>query len=134
MTGREMETVAEGLFEAVDDDYLSYRTASVRRVHDRLKKTDVPVVSPPGGHAVFIDAKRGLPHIPPSAYPGQALAAGFYEFSGVRGCEIGSVMLGGYRNKKPFLSLSGAVSPGLPPPGLHSFADGLCGGAARRLF
>ena len=102
MTGREMETVAEGLFEVLDDAYLSYRTASVRRVHDRLKKADVPVVSPAGGHAVFIDAKRGLPHIPPSAYPGQALAAGFYEFSGVRGCEIGSVMLGGYRNKKPF--------------------------------
>ena len=102
MTGRDLETVAVGLFEALDDSYLHYRISSILRLYDGLKKASVPVVSPPGGHAVFIDAKQMLPHIPVSAYPAQALAAALYEFSGVRGCEVGSVMLGGSRNGKPF--------------------------------
>ena len=102
MTGRDLETVALGLFEALDESYLHYRISSVQRLHDRFKKASVPVVSPSGGHAVFIDAKKMLPHIPVSAYPAQALSAALYEFSGVRGCEVGSVMLGGSRNGKPF--------------------------------
>ena len=102
MTGRDLETVALGLFEALDESYLHYRVSSVKRLHDKLKKASVPVVSPAGGHAVFIDAKKMLPHIPVSAYPAQALSVALYEFSGVRGCEIGSVMLGGHSKGKPF--------------------------------
>lgn len=102
MTGRDLETVALGLFEALDESYLHYRISSVKRLHDKLKKASVPVVSPSGGHAVFIDAKKMLPHIPVSAYPAQALSAALYEFAGVRGCEVGSVMLGGYNKGKPF--------------------------------
>ncbi len=101
MTGRDMETVAVGLLEALDEDYLHYRAGSVARLHEQLKKGGVPVVSPPGGHAVFVDAGSLLSHIPPSAYPAQALASAFYVFSGVRTCEIGSVMLGGYHEGKP---------------------------------
>lgn len=95
LTGRDLETIAQGLFEALDESYLQYRISSVKYLHERLKKAGVPMVNPPGGHGIFMDAKQTLPHIPVSAYPGQALAAAFYEFSGVRGCEIGSVMLGG---------------------------------------
>ena len=72
MTGRDLETVATGLFEALDESYLHYRIASVKFLHDKLKKAGVPVVSPPGGHAVFVDAKNFLPHIPVAEYPGQA--------------------------------------------------------------
>ena len=102
MTGRDMETVAVGLLEALDEDYLHYRIGMVQRLHDKLKLGGVPVVSPSGGHAVFVDAGRMLPHIPSSAYPAEALALAFYLFSGVRTCEVGSVMLGGYREGKAF--------------------------------
>ena len=102
MTGRDMETVAVGLLEALNEDYLHYRIGVVKRLHDKLKAGGVPVVSPPGGHAVFVDAGRMLPHIPPSAYPAQALSLAFYMFAGVRTTEVGSVMLGGYREGKAF--------------------------------
>ena len=114
MTGRDLETVAIGLFEALDESYLHYRIASVKFLHDKLKKADIPVVSPPGGHAVFIDAKKLLPQIPISHYPGQALTAAFYEFSGVRSCEIGSVMLGGNSKGKPFYHSQELVRLALP--------------------
>ena len=102
MTGRDMEAVAVGLKEALDEEYLYYRVSSVKNLHDQLKAGGVPVVSPPGGHAVFVSADRLLTHIPPQAYPGQALVSAFYVFSGVRACEIGSVMLGGWQKGQPF--------------------------------
>ena len=102
MAGRDMEVVAQGLLEALDEDYLEHRIGSIQKLHNIFKKGGVPVVSPPGGHAIFVDASSMLPHIPPSAYPAQALVSAFYVFSGVRTSEVGSVMLGGYRNGKAF--------------------------------
>jgi tryptophanase len=93
MAGRDMDAVAQGLVEVLDGDYQRYRHASIRYVCERLADRGVPVVLPPGGHAVFLDASAFLPHLPWNQYPGQALAAELYLEGGVRGCEIGSVML-----------------------------------------
>lgn len=94
LAGRDLEAVAQGLREVVHEDYLTYRVATVRYVCERLSDAGVPVVQPPGGHAVFLDAARFLPHLPPALFPGQALAMELYLEGGLRTCEIGSVMLG----------------------------------------
>lgn len=94
LAGRDLEALAQGLAEIVDEDYLRYRIRVNEYVVERLDVAGVAVVKPAGGHAVFLDAKRILPHIPPLAYPGQSLAVALYEEGGVRGCEIGSVMFG----------------------------------------
>jgi len=78
----------------VDEDYLRYRIRSTAYLGEALADAGVPVVQPIGGHAVYLDARSLLPHIPPLAYPGQALACALYEEGGVRGCEIGTVMFG----------------------------------------
>jgi tryptophanase len=94
LAGRDLDAIAQGLAEIVDEDYLRYRVRVNEYVVERLVEADVPVVRPAGGHAVFLDAKRMLPHIAPLEFPGQALAVALYEEGGVRGCEIGSVMFG----------------------------------------
>jgi tryptophanase len=94
LAGRDLDALAQGLREAVQHDYLRYRIRSTAYLGDALAAGGVPVVQPIGGHAVYIDAGRLLPHIDPLEYPGQALAAALYEAGGVRGCEIGSVMFG----------------------------------------
>ncbi len=94
LAGRDLEAVALGLKEALQEPYLHYRICSVEYLHNKLKKAGLPLVTPAGGHAVYIDAKKALPHLPVSAYPAQCFASGLYEFSGVRSCEIGSVMFG----------------------------------------
>jgi len=94
MSGRDMEAVAVGLGEVLHQDYQEYRHASIRYVCERLTAAGVPVLQPPGGHAVFLDAARFLPHLEWADYPGQALAVELYLEGGVRSCEIGSVMLG----------------------------------------
>jgi tryptophanase len=94
LAGRDLDAIAVGLREAVDEDYLRYRIASTAYLGDALEKLGVPLVVPFGGHAIFIDARAMLPHIPPLAYPGQALACALYEEGGVRSCEIGTVMFG----------------------------------------
>ena len=94
MAGRDLDAIAVGLGEVVEEDYLRYRHSSVRYVVDRLVQKGVPVVRPAGGHAVFLDAAAFLPHIPWSQYPGQALAQELYLEGGIRSCEIGSLMLG----------------------------------------
>lgn len=94
LAGRDLDALAQGLREVVDEDYLRYRIRVNEYIVERLHGAGVPVVRPAGGHAVFLDAGRMLPHIPPLHYPGQALAAALYEEGGVRGCEIGSVMFG----------------------------------------
>ena len=94
LAGRDLEAVARGLQEVIDEDYLDYRVASIRYVCERLDARGVPVVRPYGGHAVFLDAARFLPHLPRDHYPGQALAIELYAEGGIRSCEIGSVMLG----------------------------------------
>lgn len=94
LAGRDLEAIAVGLSEVVDEDYLEYRIASTRYLGLALDDLGVPIVKPVGGHAVYIDAKAMLPHIPPLDYPGQALAVALYVAGGIRGCEIGSVMFG----------------------------------------
>ncbi len=94
MAGRDLEAVAQGLTEAVDEDYLRYRIRSTQYLGEALEAAGVPVVVPFGGHAIFLDARALLPHIPPLQYPGQALACALYVEGGVRSCEIGTVMFG----------------------------------------
>lgn len=94
LAGRDLDAIAQGLKEVVDEDYLRYRIRTNAYVTERLDALGVPVVKPAGGHAVFIDARRFLPHIPPLSYPGQAVAVALYEVGGIRGCEIGTVMFG----------------------------------------
>ena len=94
MAGRDLEAIAVGLREALEESYLEHRINSTAYFHEQLATAGLPLLSPAGGHAVYIDAKRLLPHIPVSAYPGQALTAALYEYAGIRSCEIGSVMFG----------------------------------------
>lgn len=94
MAGRDLEAIAQGLREVVEESYLEYRHAVVRYLSRNLVEAGVPVLLPPGGHAVFLDAERFLPQLPRSRFPGQALALELYLEGGVRSCEIGSLMLG----------------------------------------
>jgi len=94
MAGRDMEAVAQGLREAVDEDYLRYRIRSTEYLGEALDRAGIPVVLPVGGHAVYIDARAFLPQIPPLEYPGQALAVALYREGGIRCSEIGTVMFG----------------------------------------
>jgi len=93
MSGRDLDAIAQGLREVVEESYLDYRIASIRYVVDRLAESGVPVVQRAGGHAIFLDAARFLPHIPWNMYPGVALAIELYIEGGIRSCEIGSLML-----------------------------------------
>ncbi len=94
MAGRDMDAVAQGLREAVDEDYLHYRIRSTAYLGEALDDAGIPVMLPVGGHAVYLDARALLAHIPPLRYPGQALAVALYREGGIRGCEIGTVMFG----------------------------------------
>jgi tryptophanase len=94
LAGRDLDAIAQGLREIVDENYLRYRLRTCAYIGERLTALGVPIVKPTGGHAVFIDARRMLPHIAPLEYPGQALAVALYIEGGVRSCEIGTVMFG----------------------------------------
>lgn len=94
LAGRDLDALAQGLREIVDEDYLRYRIRTHQYIVERLDAMGVPVVKPAGGHAVFVDARAWLSHIPPLHYPGQALAVALYEIGGIRACEIGTVMFG----------------------------------------
>jgi tryptophanase len=94
LAGRDLEAIAQGLTEIVDEEYLAYRIRTNAYIGERLSALGIPIVRPVGGHAVFVDARSWLPHIEPLAYPGQSLACALYEYGGVRSCEIGTVMFG----------------------------------------
>ena len=94
LAGRDLEALAQGLKEVVSHDYLRYRIRSTAYLADALVRMGVPCLTPAGGHAVYVDARAMLPHIPPLQYPGQALAVALYDIGGIRSCEIGTVMFG----------------------------------------
>jgi tryptophanase len=94
LAGRDLEAIAVGLQEALHEDYLEYRIASTAYLGDHIAQHGVPIVQPPGGHAVYIDARAFLPHLSPSEFPGVALAAELYLEGGVRSVEIGTLMFG----------------------------------------
>ncbi|MDT8342031.1 MAG: tryptophanase [Longimicrobiales bacterium] len=94
LAGRDLEAVATGLREVLREDYLTYRIASVRYLGEHLAERGVPIMQPPGGHAIYLDAAAFLPHVPRHELPGQALVAELYLQGGVRGVEVGTVMFG----------------------------------------
>ena len=94
LAGRDLEAIAVGLQEALHEDYLEYRIASTAYLGNHIAEQGVPIVQPPGGHAVYIDARAFLPHIAPSEFPGVALAAELYLEGGIRSVEIGTLMFG----------------------------------------
>ncbi len=96
LSGRDMEAIAIGLEEVFDPHYLDYRIRSTTFLGEQLNKIGVPLMMPIGGHAVYVDAKKLYPHIPPAHYPGQALVCELFRLGGIRSVEIGSVMFGTY--------------------------------------
>jgi tyrosine phenol-lyase len=94
LAGRDLEAIAQGLEEVVEEHYLQYRIRSIEYLGEKMLAAGVPIIEPPGGHAIYIDAKRFLPDIPPEHYPGQSIVCELYVEGGVRAVEIGSVMFG----------------------------------------
>jgi tryptophanase len=94
LAGYDLEAIAQGLYEALDPHYLEYRIRSIAYLGDKLTAAGIPIVQPTGGHAVYLDAREALPHIPPLQYPGWSLNNAFYLAGGIRGVEIGTVMFG----------------------------------------
>ncbi len=101
LAGYDLEAIATGLEEVLDEKYLRYRIRSTEYLADKVHEAGIPTVRPPGGHAVYIDARALLPQIPPHEYPAQALAIELYRAGGVRGVEIGTVMFGRARDGAP---------------------------------
>jgi len=94
LAGRDLEAIAVGLYEALNEDYLLYRITSTTYLGEHIARAGVPIVQPPGGHAVYIDAAAFFPQIPNLQLPGQALVVELYREAGIRGVEIGTAMFG----------------------------------------
>jgi len=94
LAGRDLEAIAQGLDEVLDEDYLHYRIRTVEYMGERLDRMGVPFIKPPGGHAIYLDAKSFAPHISVDQFPGQAIACELYLAGGIRSCEIGGIMFG----------------------------------------
>ncbi|HEY0787531.1 MAG TPA: tyrosine phenol-lyase, partial [Thermoanaerobaculia bacterium] len=109
LAGRDMEAIAQGIYEMVDDDYIAHRIYQVRYLGEQLQESGIPIVQPIGGHAVFLDARAFLPHVPQEEFPAQMLAAALYVDSGVRSMERGIISAGRDpktgENRKPKLEL-----------------------------
>lgn len=94
LAGRDLEAMAQGFREVLDEDYLGYRIRSVAYLGEKLLASGIQIIEPPGGHAIYIDASRVAPHIPAGQFPGQSVVCALYRAAGIRSCEIGSVMAG----------------------------------------
>tara|TARA_B110000438_G_scaffold296211_2_gene340535 strand:+ start:821 stop:2194 length:1374 start_codon:yes stop_codon:yes gene_type:complete len=115
LAGRDLEAIAIGLKEAVEYDYLEYRIKSIEYLGNKLIEYGIPIINPPGGHAIYIDAKLFLPHIESQFFPGQSLACELYIEGGIRTSEIGSLMFGKYDiDGKPILSKNELVRLAIP--------------------
>ncbi len=106
LVGRDLEALAIGMQEAVDEDYLHYRIASTRYIGEHLREAGVPLIWPPGGHAIYLDAKRFAPHLEPTQLPGVSVAIAMYLLGGVRACEIGTLMFG-HRDSETGVEVAG---------------------------
>lgn len=104
LAGRDLDAIALGLHEALDEELLRFRLAQVEELHQALLSNGVPVLSPAGGHAVFVDAAALLPQVPPALFPGQSVACALYLEGGIRSCEIGSLMFPGRPSGSPELT------------------------------
>jgi tyrosine phenol-lyase len=104
LAGRDLEAIAQGLTEVLDEHYLTYRLRSIEYLGEKLTNAGVPILQPPGGHAIYLDAKRFASHIPPHQYPGQSIVCELYRSAGIRSVEIGSVMFGKYGAEGKFIS------------------------------
>src|SRR5205823_1150337 len=94
LAGRDLEAMAQGFQEVLEEDYLQYRIRSVAYLGEHLLAGGVQIVEPPGGHAIYMDAAAFCPHLPPEQFPGQTLLCALYRHAGIRAVEIGSVMFG----------------------------------------
>jgi tryptophanase len=103
LAGRDLEAIAIGLKEVMDENYLQYRIRSIEYLANKLIAAGVPIMQPAGGHAVYLDAKKFLSHIPVTKYPGQALVGALYLHGGIRSVEIGSLMFGKYDDNKQLI-------------------------------
>ena len=92
LAGRDLDAMATGLWEGLDEDYLAYRIGQTGYVGESLVAAGIPIIEPPGGHAIYLNAGKLMAHIPQAEFPGQALSAALYLEGGIRACEIGSVM------------------------------------------
>jgi len=101
LAGRDLEAMAQGFQEVLDEDYLRYRIRSAEYVGEKLLGAGIQIVEPPGGHAIYLDACAFCPHLPRDQFPGQALVVALYRHAGIRACEIGSVMFGGRGDVPP---------------------------------
>jgi tyrosine phenol-lyase len=110
LAGRDLEAMAQGFQEVLDEDYLHYRIRSAEYVGEKLLAAGIGIVEPTGGHAIYLNASEFCPHIPAEHFPGQALAVGMYRQAGIRSCEIGSVMFG-QSSKRPALELVRLAMP-----------------------
>jgi tryptophanase len=105
LAGRDLEAMAQGFQEVLQEDYLQYRIRSTEYLGEKLLRAGIQIVEPPGGHAIYIDAKSFCPHIPQEQFPGQALVCGLYRVGGIRATEIGSLMFGGKGRPPPAMEL-----------------------------
>ena len=100
LAGRDLEAMAQGFIEVLDEDYLRYRVRSVEYLGEHLSKAGIQIVEPPGGHAIYLDATSFCPHIPSEQFPAQAVVCALYREAGIRAVEIGSVMFGTSQDKE----------------------------------
>ncbi|HEX7023680.1 MAG TPA: tryptophanase [Gemmatimonadales bacterium] len=105
LAGRDLEAMAQGFSEVLEEDYLAYRIRSVEYLGDRLRRAGIAIVEPPGGHAIYLDARAFCAHLPVHQFPGQAVVCGLYRTAGIRAVEIGSVMFGGEDRPPPPMEL-----------------------------
>lgn len=105
LAGRDLEAMAQGFEEVLHEDYLEYRIRSTAYLGEKLLAAGIQIIEPPGGHAIYVDARAFCPHIPAALFPGQAVVCGLYREGGVRSCEIGSVMFGGEGREAPKMEL-----------------------------